>query len=350
MKLCLIGDANSIHIRRWAQWFKLKGDFVSMISLARPQEPWPEYDFLRYVPPMSRPLAYTRRIAPIRKLVKKVLRPDIVHGHYMTGGGFYGGLSGCKNVVTSCWGSDIYSDAQKFWLKRQAIKIAMEHSKVVLADSDHLLEAAKKLRPKTDFRKVIFGIDTDLFKPNPVPHDKFRFLSIRATGGVYNSLVIAKAFAKANLDAELWMQEPLIDGFEVKDYVASSPELKDKVRWYSRRPYDQMPEIYNQCDVGVSMPSWDSSSTAMNECMACATPVICSDIPQNFEWIENGNGWWSAIDALALSKVMRAVYENQDWLKSHGLLARLKIVKDADFDTEMQKAEAIYKEVVDANR
>lgn len=346
MRICLVADMNSIHVRRWSAHFKKMGHEVSIVSLTRDHGSSADYDECVEVLPKQGAFHYARQIFPIRKAVKK-LNPDICHGHYMTSGGFYASTSGAKHIVVSAWGSDLYFDSKNF-LKRQAIKWAINHSDIVMGDSNHILNEVGHLSAKAETRKVIFGIDTGLFKPLPVKHDKFTFLSVRATGGVYNSPIIVKAFEKANLDAILMMQEPQADGFVVKDYVKSKPELDKKVVWYGRRSYAEMPGLYNSADVGISVPSWDSSSTAMNECMACGVPVIASEIPQNHEWVDGANGFFARIEVDDLARAMRETAVMR--LAHYSFKAREKIVADGDFNTEMSKAERIYQEVFDGKK
>ena len=339
MKICLIGDANSIHLRRWAGWFRDRGHEIQMISLTPMNTPIDIYDKYVYVAKKQGLIGYTRTIFPIRRIVAD-WQPDIVHGHYITSAGFYTSMSGAKAKVLFAWGSDIYRDYKKR-LKSIAIRHAVEHSDVCMGDSDHIVNAVKEMCPGADVRKVLFGIDTELFKPNPIPHDKFRFLSIRQTAKIYNQDVIVKAFEQANLDAELWIFKPTIESQAVYDYVKSKPELDKKVVWLDVRPYEKMPELFNSVDVGISIPGSDSSSTAMMECMAMAVPVIASDIPQNHEWSDTVQAI-TEIDADALCEAMKDAF-------SHPMIdtnARKKIVADADWNTEMLKAEAIYEELV----
>jgi glycosyltransferase involved in cell wall biosynthesis len=348
---------NSIHIRRWAGWFRPRGHFVGIVSLTKENGSSSDYDEFHYVPPKSGFLAYARRSLPIAKAVRQ-FKPDIVHGHFLTGGGFYAVASqnSSSNVVVSAWGSDIYMDCHNF-LKRKAIMYALKHSKVVMGDSDHILKEVLKLSPKSRTEKVIFGVDTEKFKPNPVKHDKFRFLSIRTTGDPYNPMIIVKAFQAANLDAELWMFKPSACSFDVLDFVKSDPELDKKVVWLDRMPHDKMPELYNQVDVGISIPYWDSSSTAVSESMASGVPVLASYIEQEREWIidddsPNSNGffWDDDYDSAmedSLAKDMRRVFETpNDERIARGLRGREKIKKDADWNTQMLRAESIYNEVL----
>ena len=352
MRIALIGDGNSVHIRRWASWFRDRGHVVMMASLTPLDNPT-LYDKHVYIDKKAGALKHLRAIMQIRWVVSD-WKPDIVHGHYLTSGGFAAAISGCRHKVVSAWGSDVYKDA-KSRLKGMAIRYAIEHSNVCLGDSDHIVNEVRKMCPNADARKIIFGIDTELFKPNPIPHDKFRFLSIRATTPTYNPLILLQAFELAKIDAELWMYKPSAECQFVMDYVESNIELSQRVVWIDTRSYDKMPRLYNSVDVGISIPSWDSSSTAMNECMACGVPVIASDIPQNHEWIkdahtwEDGNGFLSKIEPHRLAHAMIQAHSSQsikDGQGQRGFYARKKIVADADWNTEMLKAEEIYNEVI----
>ena len=348
MKLCLIGDGNSIHIKRWAQWFRGHGHEVQMISLTKLMgDSIDVFDKYHEVQPKTGLFAYIRKVPSIRRLVNS-WKPDIVHGHYLTSAGFYASVSGGKKIVVSAWGSDIYKDS-KDTLKNQCIKYAMNNCHLVMGDSEHIIKACKELSPDAKTAKVIFGVDTDKFQPRPEKHDRFRFMSIRQTAPVYNVDVIVKAFELADLDAELWVYKPSVECQDLFDYVKANKSLDDKVKWLCKSPYDDMPYLYNQCDVGISIPSWDSSSTAMLECMGCGVPVIASSIPQNDEWVINGfNGFLSMIDIHHLANQMAIAMK--DNLEIMGERARESVIADGDYDTEMKYAEGLYLELLDENR
>ena len=343
MKICQVGDGQSIHIKRWAGWLREHGHEVSMVSLTpNGGDVGGCYDDWLQVIPIYGPLGYLRTGFQVRALIEKA-QPDVVHGHFLSSAGFHSSLSKRPKIQTA-WGSDIYVDA-KIFLKRQCIKYAIKHSSIVLGECDHILNEVRGLVPKANVRKVIFGIDGELFRPQPIEHDKFTFLSVRSTGGVYSPLVIVQAFEGADMDAVLMMQEPMADAVPVKHYVKSRPDLDKKVIWYSRRAYEEMPSLINSADVGISLPVSDSTSQAMMECMVCGVPVIASDIPVNREWIDSTSGVLSPIDVTQLSLRMQLMM-NAD-LTDMKTNARKKIIENADFETEMLKAERIYKEVVE---
>ena len=107
-----------------------------------------------------------------------------------------------------------------------------------------------------------------------------------------------------------------------------------------------MPKLYNSVDVGISIPSSDSTSQAMLECMSCGVPVIASYLPVNEEWIERflGNGM---LTRLTVEDMADRMGECQDYaLKAMGRAARETVIRKADLQTEMLKAARIYKEVL----
>lgn len=333
---------------------KNMGHEIQMISLTPMRGSLENYDKAYVVPTLNGMFAYARKIFPIRKKVAE-WKPDIVHGHYLTSGGFYASMSGCRNKVVSAWGGDVYEDT-KNRLKCIAIRHAIEHSKICTSCSDHIIHTIHDMCPTADIRKILFGADTEHFKPKPIKHDKFRFLSIRQTAKLYNQLTIVKAFEAADLDAELWIFKPSADSLDVMDYVKSRPELDKKVVWLDTRPYDQMPELFNSVDVGISIPPRDNASAAVIECMACGVPVIASSIPSNVEWIkdahtwEEGSGFLTDIDSIhPLIEAMKRAEMSQmikDGMGQRGYYARKKIVECANWNTEMLKVEAIYNEVI----
>ncbi len=352
MKIAMVGDANSIHIQRWSRYLKEHGHEISMVSLTPDLgDDGKCYDSRIYVRHKAGAFGYARTALAVRKILNK-MDVDVIHGHYLTSSGFDVSLASRSTPkIVSAWGSDVYIDS-KVWEKRQAIKYALRHANMVLGESNHILGEVKKLAPRAKIAKVQFGIDTQLFKPQPIKHDKFTFLSVRATGGVYQGDLIVKAFEQANLDAILMMQEPLAGGFHIKDYCKSRPELDKKVVWYSRRAYSEIPQLLNSCDCGISFPTSDSTSQAMMECMSCGLPVIVSDIPVNREWIEHHVNGYIAKSVSGLRDQMRMIarIHEGDGLKHISERARETIVEKAEFDTEMKKAEQIYKEVLDGSK
>ena len=155
--------------------------------------------------------------------------------------------------------------------------------------------------------------------------------------------MIIRAFAaiQKQTGSKLMMARP-----ENKTYYEYIDQggIADHVEFYDPRPYHEMPELYNKADCGISMPDWDSSSTAMLECMACGTPVIASAIPQNNEWIrDRRDGMLAQLnDRNLMLKMWQIRHTPPEERWRMGTRGRIKVVTDGDFDREMHKALSYY--------
>jgi len=356
MRICQIGDAHSIHILRISDWLRAHGHVTQMVNLT-PNAPPKEREnvakhFDTYTDvkrPWRGPTGYVATMFPVRRLVKK-LRPDVVHGHYLVTGGFFGAWSGGEVVVSSAWGSDVYGnpdDRGQRWLLKSAIK----RSDVVTGDSDHILSVVKSFKHTLRTHKFLFGVQTDVFYPKPELQPKvFTFISGRSSYPLYNPIRIVQAFAMLNgTDARLMLQRSKNPYHELYKAVEDSP-AKDRIEWYPVRDYSEMPDLFNKAHVTISIPNSDSSSAVMMESMACGVPVIASKIPQNDEW--DGLGILVPKDdsVEALADLMKKVLEHREHLKPLGELARNTIIERADWDKQMEGLVKLYEELLEGKK
>ena len=99
--LCLLGDADSVHLRRWVQEMlaaaaRVRGDGAAAAATRRAAR--------AAAGGAADRLALARgRGAPARA----DLAPDIVHGHYVTSYGLSAAGCGRHPVVMTAWGSDL---------------------------------------------------------------------------------------------------------------------------------------------------------------------------------------------------------------------------------------------------
>ena len=351
MRICQIGDAHSIHILRISDWLRAHGHESQMINLtpnATPQERDNAAEhFDKYVDaerPWKAPTGYVATMLPVRRLVKK-LKPDVVHGHYLTTGGFFSRWSGHKIIFSSAWGSDVYIGQQhrgQKWLLRSAIR----GSDVVTGDSDHILSEVRKYSPNVRTYKFLFGVDTNLFIPKPeLKSAEFTFLSGRSSYELYNPIRIVKAFAMLDGSSRLLLQRSKFPYPELEKVVSESP-ARDRIEWCPSRDHSEMPDLFNKAHVTISIPNSDSSSAVMMESMSCGTPVIASPIPQNDEW--DGLGIYVPRDdsVEALAELMRKVMEQPEHVRTYGLFAREVIIQRADWDKQMEGLVKLYEELL----
>jgi glycosyltransferase involved in cell wall biosynthesis len=81
-------------------------------------------------------------------------------------------------------------------------------------------------------------------------------------------------------------------------------------------PHEQLVDYFNMADVYVSSAYSDGTSISLLEAMACARPVVMTDIPGNREWVDPCvNGWlFKPGDASSLASVLlQALDDTSRW-------------------------------------
>jgi glycosyltransferase involved in cell wall biosynthesis len=348
-KLCLIGDSSSVHLRRWAIHFSKSAEVIVISD--SPDEI-----------PGVKVISLFRRGAGIRNLVhvlklRNIVRefgPDIVHGHYLTVGGLYAALSNGKRIVGSAWGSDIYRGPQRSFMERSILRFVLRRCDLVFAGTKDMMEQVREFGYTGDIAIFRWGVDPDIFK-RTAGHgtSEFRITSIRPCSKLYNPLEIVKGFKLALPklgNAYLYMLDfgNMIEA--VHEMVEEDPELVLRVRFLPKKPYGEMPEVYNSSDLAISIPDSDSAAASVLEAMACEVPVIASDIPNMREWIEDGvNGFLTPMSSGMLAEALRRAYATGSKLPGIGRLAREKVLDDASqgtFESSLRVAERSYEKLL----
>ncbi|MFI5259765.1 MAG: glycosyltransferase, partial [Candidatus Limnocylindrales bacterium] len=121
LKLALLGDPNSIHLRRWAAFFAERGHAVTLLvprglrvepglpaSVAF--ESFSPFNPRSLVPPIS----FLRARSSVREAVARV-DPDVLNAHFLTIHGWHAWMSGFHPYAVTLWGSDIYVGPRKWW-------------------------------------------------------------------------------------------------------------------------------------------------------------------------------------------------------------------------------------------
>jgi glycosyltransferase involved in cell wall biosynthesis len=306
MKLCIISNPNSIHTRRWVEWFAQRGHTVWLIADVLPTEHWRKLsNFVlpgRFTPPVIKYFGWhlkTRRIL-------KQLNPDILHAHRVSSAGWLGAASGFHPFVVTPWGSDLYQHPHRSRAAARLARFVLQRADLVTASSQDLCQQAILFGANPHkTHQIGWGVDLSLVKPRQYPavrtNDGDRtppvVLSIRAVNPIYNLDSLVKAipivlgaypnavfiFQQYNVDIDYQTSlTKLIDSLGVGGSVQWSAEAND---WL------EVLDTYRQATIAISLASTDSMPLSILEAMACGVPVIASDIPAIREWItdqENG--------------------------------------------------------------
>ena len=285
MRLCILGDAGSVHTKRWVEYFVASGWEVHLISLegsicTKAYEhifsPKVKIRWLKY-------LLATRRISD--KIEK--ISPNIINAHFVPNYGLIGALVNRHPLVISCWGSDILDPPAKGILRKIRIKFALRRADLITTDAEMLKEAIIRLGIHKD--KILnapMGVDTQIFNPPPQKETPPLIVYLRTLEPIYNPELFIRAMSLVISEerVRIFMRS---DG-SMKNKIASlAKEFGIEIEFVSSLPQNGVAKILQSATIYVSTSVCDSTSVTLLEAMACGAFPIVTDIPGNREWIED---------------------------------------------------------------
>ena len=159
--LCLLGDASSVHLQRWAQEMMARGWRVSVVT-ARPQ-PIDGVD-QRVLPPVRRSADWLWRTGAARAALHD-LAPDIVHAHYVSSYGYLGARSGRRPLVMTAWGSDLLLTPRHNPMMRGLTRWTLRRADLITGDSADLVRSGAGSSPGQDGQAGALGRGPGALRP-----------------------------------------------------------------------------------------------------------------------------------------------------------------------------------------
>jgi len=373
-RLCVIGNPDSVHVRRWAEHFAAHEFDVHIITYYPPQQPLPRgvtVDSLRRRATNGREragrgarAAISRypgllRLATATRFVRAGLRgavarlePDLVQAHYLSDYGFMATLAGRHPLVVSAWGSDVLVDPQRSAVTRTIVRYVLARSQLVTYDSRQVAGAATALGARPErMLEVVMGVEDEYVRlatsaATPPALRAPLIVSLRSLERpLYNVEVILRA-----------MPEVLRSRPETRLVIGNDGTLRQHLQQVAaelgvtrsvefvgvvERPAP-LADLLSHAAIYVSVPSSDGTSVTLLEAMAAGAYPIVSDIPSNHEWIDSSGGELvpvGAVTALASAILQgltdpdrreRAAGRNLELVRSRGLWEQnMKRVEDA---------------------
>ncbi len=321
IKVCLIGNPDSIHVQRWARHFAQKGFDMSLLSYYQPRVKFdgnPSVHFIRAREPSARrPLQRTKdtmnRFPGMLRLVTaarleaagfyrelKRINPDVVHAHYISDYGFLAALAGRHPLVVTAWGSDLLIDPRMSAITRRLVRWVLSRADLVTYNSEQLGQAAQAMgAPPERLLQVVLGVGEEMLDAlrttTVAPADREpMILSQRSLErSVYNVDVLIKAMpevlkrvpaARLVLGGEGALQGQLEDLARRLD-VAAAIDFAGTATWPGG-----LAERLGRAAVYVSVPSSEGTSVTLLEAMAAGAFPVVSDLPSNREWVTDEGG------------------------------------------------------------
>ena len=368
LRLVFFGDANSIHVHRWAGWFAAHGHAVTLLVPDRfpiKAELPAEIEvkrFRAYYQGRFRPWGYIAEERSLRRIIRD-LKPDVVHGHFLTEYGWHAWMSGFHPYAITVWGSDVTMSLRRS--RRTAFygRVALRSADLVTGDSVALVEdtiAAGARRERTHL--VQFGVDTGRFSPGPDP------IALRARLGLagrrvifaprlirplYRHGVAVEAMAGLPDDVSLLMGRYQVDEAELASVMERAERLgvSGRIVVVPGIDHAEMPDFYRLADVVLSIPMSDATPVSLLEALSCGRPMVATDLPSIREWMGDLDPQSLvpvddvAATSAAISRILGLAPAERASLVDRG---RAIVEARAGQDVHMTRVEAMYREMAAA--
>ncbi|MHC4069705.1 MAG: glycosyltransferase [Planctomycetota bacterium] len=225
----------------------------------------------------------------LRKLLKEI-KPDILHGHYVTSTGVISLISGFRPFLVSARGSDLITSV-KSSLWRMILRKVFDESVLVHTVSDELSALVKTLGvPEEKIITLSQGVYIGLFdyKPRLTIPATVRLLCTRAFRPVYDQETVLNACSilkkkKINFTLTFAAGSDMQENIE---NIAGKKGLADQINFLGGYENRSLPSIMAEHDIYISAALWDGTSVSLLEAMSCGLFPIVSKTKSNQAWIE----------------------------------------------------------------
>jgi L-malate glycosyltransferase len=296
LRLAFLADVRSIHTLRWASFFAARGHQVLLLAGGNEEvgEALPEgIEVHRYDRRDRGRMPLTSTLLARRSLRRLLptLNVDVLHAHYLASYGWLGRLVGSHPYVVTAWGSDLLLAPRRSFRARIKVQQAIRHADLVTVPSKHLFGVAIRAgaRPERT-RRVPFGVDTTEFSPGDPDRMALEragltghriLFSPRAIRPIYRQDTVVSALVDLPADVVVVVPGRSADPASRAQIEASARALgvADRVRIVDEIEHGLMLSLFRGAAVVVSVPESDGLPVSVLEGMACAVPVIVSDLP-----------------------------------------------------------------------
>ena len=295
----------------------------------------------------------------VRRMVNKI-KPNILHSHYVGTYGYLGAISGFHPLIISAWGSDVLIAPKRSKIHRFLTEYSLRKADRIICVSPTLREEIIKLGASPNKIEITpIGVDTQKFSPRLRDEALLRTLEIDES-----PVVISTRSLKPFYDVRTLVQAiPLVlaripqarfviagTGEQQGDLKELARDLgaSDSTKFVGWVPPAELPAYLSSADIYVSSSLSDGTSISLLEAMACGLAPIVTDIPANRPWINEGeNGLLFTVrDYKTLASKIINLLHNQEMREDFGRTSREIVQKKAEQQTEMEKMDSIYTELI----
>jgi glycosyltransferase involved in cell wall biosynthesis len=289
MKVCLIGNPESIHFIRWARGLKERGITIQTVSI----------DYSGIVNGIPHQKFHYKKIPFGNSLWRKMqfesflkrIDADIFHLHMLFYTSHIRSILKMNRVVITPYGSEVFWDLSS---RRQKLKrMLIERAHLMTASSQFLLDAIRNqgFHPVNQ-KRIYFGVDLKRFRSYKKMESKpFRIGFVKHLIDYYGVHILFEASRKLihlypEMEFHFYGEGPLK---ETLKKTVQSLKLQSRLYIHGAVPYEDLPGIYHTLDVFV-MPTLcrEAFGVSAVEAQACGLPVIASRIGGIPETLKEG--------------------------------------------------------------
>ncbi len=309
MRICLFGDARSVHVQRLARGLAARGAHVHVVCHKPVDLPGVVVEQFRVPrPSLANPRRWHGRW---ERYVRGFLRRfDVVNIHFLNDWGFTPEMMRDGCVVASAWGSDIVPPPGEGHPSREltAARVSLlRHADVVTTCGPTFARTVADFAgiDSDRIQVVSFGVDLELFKPlhtKSLQQDLRDGIPSRSgdvpeprvshpTGG--HRVGFFKGFREVYGPADLIRAIPTVldklpetrfdligDGPELArcQRLASELRVAEAIEWIPRQPHREMPRWLAKWDLTVISSTCEAFGVAALESEAMGVPVVASNV------------------------------------------------------------------------
>ncbi len=213
--------------------------------------------------------------------------------------------------------------------------------------SEELVRLGKQADPAGDFILIPNGVETDRFKPIQRPaNPKVKILFIgrliprKGFQRVIQSLPVVRQKARHPFEIEV-----VGTGADRTSLERLSEDLgvSDLIHYVGLVPYDRLEKSYQYADIFVLTSLSEGMPSVILEAMACALPVIASNVGGNNEIVHDGvNGYLIEGDDIATLAARLTQLISESELRRRLGAAGRQIALQYDWHTIMKKYNRLY--------
>lgn len=365
MRLCIIGNPNSAHVRRFIRSLNQRGHQIYLIGEHSPSISVPgEINFIDLTQRNNlRKLRYFIWFMKINGLISKI-DPDLIHALGCASAGWLGSAARFHPFVITAMGSDILLLSKKSYLHQRLSLNALHSANHIFCLSHQLVHAITALGIQTDKLSIFyFGVDPKIFHP---PSDKASarsavsagdaplIVSLRAMNAIYNPLDIATAIPQV-LRSEPGAKWIIFQYNENRSILEQFKSIIDRNKAAASVSYVSgltneidIAQYLRAADISISIANSDGTPVSVLESMACGNAVILGDIPSLREWVNHGQEalFIPLNDPQALADTIIRLIRDLDLRQRLSHHAAQNVKARFSQEIQMQHVEKIYHELI----